>query len=70
MSSEMGDGSHKEVISQQETSGNGLTTKRLIIRWNNVKLPNMVTGITITTTQLVRNATLEKVQMVITMCVS
>ena len=51
MSSEMGNSSHKEVISSQETSGNGLTTKTLIVCWNNVKLPNMAIGITITTTQ-------------------
>ena len=60
----MGDCS-QEVIAQQEVEIESVKKSEMSIGWNTVKLPNdILTGVTIITTQLVRNANLEKAQLV------
>jgi len=62
----MGDCS-QEVIAQQEVEEIESVKKseEMCIGWSSANLPNdLVTGVTIVTTQLVRNTTLEKTQLV------
>jgi len=55
----------QEVIAQQEVEIESVKKSEMCIGWNSAKLQNdLVTGVTIITTHLVKNTTLEKTQLV------
>ena len=55
----------QEVILQQEVHTESVKVSEMCIGWKKVKLPNnVITGVTIMMTQLVKDAILEKAQIV------